>query len=139
MSFTADHFKAAQQAAGEVMPCLNGVGLTRKFNGLFSFTTDGFPILGESPQLQGFWSAQAVWITHAGGVGKAVAEWIVNGEPTMDLHECDINRFHPHAYSRSYVRTRAAQQYREVYDVIHPLQQIAEPSQPSTHTVPCTS
>ena len=127
MSFTADHFSAAQEAAGEVMPCLDGVGLTRKFNGLFSFTTDGFPILGEAPQLRGFWSAQAVWITHAGGVGKAVAEWIVNGEPTMDLHECDINRFHPHAYSRSYVRTRAAQQYREVYDVIHPLQQIAEP------------
>lgn len=127
MSFTANHFKAAQQAAGEVMPCLDGVGLTRKFNGLFSFTTDGFPILGESPQLRGFWSAQAVWITHAGGVGKAVAEWIVNGEPTEDLHECDINRFHPHAYSRQYVRARAAQQYREVYDIIHPLQQITEP------------
>ena len=73
MSFTVDLFKAAQQAAGEVMPCLDGVGLTRKFNGLFSFTTDGFPILGEAPQLRGFWSAQAVWITHAGGVGKAVA------------------------------------------------------------------
>ena len=56
-------------------------------------------------------------------MGKAVAEWIVNGEPTTDLRECDIRRFHPHAYSRSYVRARAAQQYREVYDIIHPLQQ----------------
>ena len=127
MPFTEDHFEAALSAAGEVMPCLNGAGLTRRFNGLFSFTQDGFPILGEAPQLRGFWCAQAVWITHAGGIGKAVAEWIVNGEPTMDLRECDINRFHPHAYSRSYVRTRAAQQYREVYDVIHPLQQISAP------------
>ena len=127
MPFTEDHFEAALSAAGEVMPCLNGAGLTRRFNGLFSFTQDGFPILGEAPQLRGFWSAQAVWITHAGGIGKAVAEWIVNGEPTMDLRECDIDRFHPHAYSRSYVRTRAAQQYREVYDVIHPLQQISAP------------
>ena len=61
------------------------------------------------------------------GVGKAVAEWIVNGEPTTDLHECDILRFHPHAHSRSYVRARAAQQYREVYDIIHPLQQMDSP------------
>ena len=101
--------------------------MTRKFNGLFSFTTDGFPVLGESPEVRGFWSAQAVWITHAGGIGKAVAEWIVNGEPTIDLRECDIRRFHPHALSRPYVRARAAQQYREVYDIIHPRQQATNP------------
>ena len=127
MQFTADHFQAAYNAAGEVMPALKGVGLTRKFNGLFSFNQDGFPILGEAPQLRGFWSAQAVWITHAGGVGRAVAEWIVNGEPTIDLRECDIARFHPHAFDRSYVKTRASQLYREVYDIIHPLQQPTEP------------
>ena len=109
------------------MPSLKGIELTRKFNGLFSFTTDSFPILGEAPQVNGFWSAQAVWITHAGGIGKAVAEWIVNGEPTIDLGQCDIARFHPHAYSRSYVRARASQQYREVYDIIHPMQQISDP------------
>ena len=101
--------------------------MKRKFNGLFSFTTDSFPILGEAPKLRGFWSAQAVWITHAGGIGKAVAEWIVNGTPTTDLRECDIARFHPHALTRPYIRARAAQQYREVYDIIHPLQQISEP------------
>ena len=125
--FPAEHFEQALAAAGEVLPGLKGVGLTRRLNGLFSFTTDGFPVLGESPQVRGFWSAQAVWITHAGGVGKAVAEWIVNGEPTTDLRECDIRRFHAHAYGRSYVRARAAQQYREVYDIIHPRQQIANP------------
>ena len=127
LPFTPPHFEKAMAAAGEVLPSLKGVGLTRKLNGVFSFTTDGFPVLGESPQVRGFWSAQAVWITHAGGVGKAVAEWIVNGEPTTDLRECDIGRFHAHACSRSYVRARAAQQYREVYDIIHPRQQIADP------------
>ena len=60
-------------------------------------------------------------------MGKAVAEWIVNGEPTTDLRECDIRRFHPHAYTRPYVRARAAQQYREVYDIIHPRQQMENP------------
>ena len=127
MSFTPSHFEASMTAAGDVLPALKGVGLTRKFNGLFSFTTDGFPVLGESPQVKGFWSAQAVWITHAAGVGRAVAEWIVNGEPTLDLRECDIRRFYPHALSRRYVRARAAQQYREVYDIIHPRQQMDDP------------
>ncbi len=127
MEFTPQHFESAMAAAGELMPSLKGVGLTRKFNGLFSFTTDGFPVLGESPHVRGFWSAQAVWITHAGGVGKAVAEWIVNGEPTSDLRECAIRRFHPHSYTQTYVQERAAQQYREVYDIIHPRQQIANP------------
>ena len=127
MPFTPDHFQNAMTAAREVMPAVKGAGLTRKFNGLFSFTTDGFPVLGESPQVRGFWSAQAVWISHAGGVGRAVAEWIVNGEPTADIRECDIRRFHPHALSRPYVRARAAQQYREVYDIIHPQQQMGSP------------
>ena len=125
--FTPQHFERAMAAAHELLPALKGAGLTRKFNGMFSFTTDGFPVLGEAPQVRGFWSAQAVWITQAGGVGKAVAEWIVNGEPTTDLRECDIRRFHPHAYTRSYVRARAAQQYREVYDIIHPRQQMENP------------
>jgi glycine cleavage system T protein len=125
--FTPAHFERAMKAAHELLPGLKGAGLTRKFNGMFSFTTDGFPVLGEAPQARGFWSAQAVWITQAGGVGKAVAEWIVNGEPTTDLRECDIRRFHPHAYTRPYVRARAAQQYREVYDIIHPHQQMENP------------
>ena len=123
MVFTPSHFERARVSAGEVMPALKGAQLDYGFNGMFSFTTDGFPVLGESPQVKGFWSAQAVWITHSGGVGRAVAEWIADGKPAVDLRECDIARFHPHAYDREYVRARSAQQYREVYDIIHPLQQ----------------
>ena len=123
LPFTPSHFDATLEKAGEILPAIRGAALSRKFNGVFSFTPDGFPILGESPQVAGFWSAQAVWITHAAGVGRAVAEWIVNGEPSVDLRESDIRRFHPHALSRPYVRDRSAQQYREVYDIIHPRQQ----------------
>ena len=127
MPFALTHFEAAMASAAELLPSLQDVGLTRRLNGIFSFTNDGFPVLGESPQVRGFWSAQAVWITHAGGVGKAVAEWIVSGDPTLDLRECDIRRFHPHALSRPYIRARAAQLYREVYDIIHPQQQMTHP------------
>ena len=122
MAFTPSHFTRALSAAGEVMPALKDTPLDYSFNGMFSFTTDGFPVLGESPQVKGFWSAQAVWITHSGGVGRAVAEWIVDGQASVDLRESDISRFHPHAYSGEYIRERSAQQYREVYDIIHPLQ-----------------
>ena len=120
-------FEHGREKGGEVVPALQGVELERKVNGMFSFTPDGMPLLGESPQVSGFWLAEAVWITHAGGVGKAVAEWIVEGTPMSDLRECDISRFHPHARTRPYVSQRGAQQYREVYDIIHPLQQMDSP------------
>ena len=127
MPFPPQHFQPAVTAAGELLPSLRNVTLASKLNGIFSFTNDGFPVLGESPQLPGFWSAQAVWITHAAGVGQAVAQWIASGDPGVDLHECDVRRFHAHALSRPYVRARAAQQYREVYDIIHPRQQMTHP------------
>ena len=122
-SFTPEHFDKAISVTREVFPSIGNFDLVRKFNGIFSFTPDGFPILGESPVVKGFWSAQAVWVTHAAGVGKAVAEWVIHGEPGIDLRECDIRRFHEYTQSSNFVRARASQQYKEVYDIIHPLQQ----------------
>jgi len=127
LKFTPEHFEVARQAAVELIPALGAVDLTYKINGMFSFTPDGMPVLGESAEVKGFWVAEAVWVTHGGGVGKAVAEWMSNGTPGMDLREADINRFPPHAHATNYVKTRGAQQYREVYDIIHPLQQMEHP------------
>ena len=53
-------------------------------NGLFSFTPDGGSLLGESREVRGFWIAEAVWITHAIGVGKVMAEWMTDGVPSID-------------------------------------------------------
>ena len=125
--WTPLHFESALESAAELLPPLRGVELVHKLNGMFSFTTDAMPLLGESPEVKGFWSAQAVWITHAGGVAKAVAEWMVEGSTSVDVREADVARFHSHAVSRPYVRTRAAQQYREVYDIKHPLEPVTEP------------
>ena len=127
MPWTPDHFKKALEVTKDILPTLSGATITDKYNGMFSFTPDAFPIMGESPSVKGFWSAQAVWITHAGGVARTMAEWIDTGYPTMDMREMDIARFHPHEISASYVRTRSAQQYREIYDIKHPMQQIQEP------------
>jgi glycine cleavage system aminomethyltransferase T/glycine/D-amino acid oxidase-like deaminating enzyme len=126
LPFTPDDFKVAWAAARELLPPLRAAELTTKFNGMFAFTVDGFPVLGES-RVRGFWTAVGVWITHAGGVGKAIAEWMTFGEPAADVHEADINRFLPHQKTQLYVDLRCAQNYREVYDIIHPAQPISAP------------
>ena len=125
--FTPEHFEAAHADAVELLPALRGAGLAHRINGIFSFTPDGMPLIGPSPDVRGFWVAEAIWITHAGGAGKAAAEWMTSGAPEVDLHEADLNRFPAHALSSAYVEARGAQQYREVYDIIHPLQQMENP------------
>ncbi len=124
--FTAEDFDVAQQATEELFPALRGKQYPTQFNGMFVFTTDGFPIMGESA-VPGFWLAIGVWVTHSGGVGKAIAEWMTYGETELDLREANCHRFHPHALSKKYIAARTAQQYREVYDIIHPLQQMEHP------------
>ncbi|HYT27199.1 MAG TPA: FAD-dependent oxidoreductase, partial [Actinomycetota bacterium] len=127
MPFTPNDFKQAWADAQELLPALRGTEVAESLNGLFSFTPDGLPLVGESRDVPGFWVAEAVWITHAAGVGKATAEWIAEGAPGTDLRECDLHRFDAFARSPAYVRRRAVQQYDEVYDVIHPQQPMEEP------------
>jgi glycine cleavage system T protein len=125
--FTPQHFDVAHGAAEELIPALKGKEYPTQFNGMFAFTADGMPIMGPVAEVDGLWAAVGVWVTHAGGVGKAIAEWMVEGAPSVDLHEADISRFHPHVFAKPYVYARSAQQYREVYDIIHPLQQMDHP------------
>ncbi len=127
MEFTPEHFSAAREAADELLPALRRAGLDYRINGLFSFTPDGLPLLGESVDVRGLWVAEAVWITHGGGVGQVVAEWMDSRAPQIDLRDADVNRFGPHVYTPEYVDARGAQQYREVYDIIHPLEQMDHP------------
>jgi len=104
--FAAEAFRPAWRDAVELLPALARVGIADAYNGMFSFTPDGFPLIGEAADLRGFWVAEAVWITHAGGVAKAVAESMERGRPAIDLHECDLNRFEPHALTPAYARAR---------------------------------
>lgn len=125
--FTEADFGTAQAAADELLPALKGKRYPTTFNGMFAFTPDGMPIMGETPQVSNFWLALGVWVTHSGGVGKAIAEWMTQGYPETDVREANVSRFHAHVSNRSYFHARCAQQYREVYDIIHPRQQMAYP------------
>jgi hypothetical protein len=100
---------------------------SRSINGMFSFTPDAGSIVGESANVRGVWVCEAVWVTHAAGMARQAVEWMVTGEPSYDMAEADANRFYPFQLTPPYVRERGAQQYREVYDVIHPRQQPSSP------------
>lgn len=118
--FTPEDFVKPWQDALELIPALKQAGVKRGINGIFSFTPDGMPLLGESQKVRGFWAAEAIWVTHSAGVGKQMAEWIVNGAPTIDLELCDINRFDTYAQSPAYYKKRSIENYEKVYDIHHP-------------------
>ena len=122
MPFTEDDFEPAWQAAVELIPALADSKLEEAFNGIFSFTPDGYSIIGEHRELPGFWVAEAVWVTHSAGVARATAEWIIDGTPSIDTHECDLYRFEDVARSPSFILQTSSQAFVEVYDVIHPHQ-----------------
>jgi len=128
LKFTEDDFADAWTETQSLLPATQEAKVEEGINGLFSFTTDNFPLLGESPDVKGFWVAEAVWVTHSAGVGRAVAEWLVDGYcSSFDLHECDVNRFEQHQLSPEYVLARDCQNFVEVYDILHPLQPSGDP------------
>jgi glycine cleavage system aminomethyltransferase T/glycine/D-amino acid oxidase-like deaminating enzyme len=126
--FTQADFEPQMQHALELMPEIVGdesVGVKYAINGILSLTPDGMPILGESPDVKGLWSAAAVWVKEGPGTGKALAEWIVHGESEIDLHSSDIARFHEHQKTRAHVRARAAEGFNKTYGIVHPGEQWA--------------
>ncbi|MFC8334260.1 GcvT family protein [Streptomyces olivaceus] len=125
--FTPEDWAPSWGECRRLMPALREAEIDSGFNGVFSFTPDGMPVIGESRALRGFWLAEAVWVTHSAGVARAVAEWMVDGRPSLDVHECDLTRFEEAQRSPAYLRERGAQQFAEVYDVIHPLQPMERP------------
>lgn len=122
MPFTEEDFAPAWRAAVDLIPALGDSKVEEAFNGIFSFTPDGFSIMGEHRELPGFWVAEAVWVTHSAGVARATAEWIVDGTPSVDTHECDLYRFEDVARSPEFVTQTSSQAFVEVYDVLHPHQ-----------------
>src|SRR5688572_10498454 len=129
LEFTPETFAETWSWATELVPALRNPGarIDHGINGIFSFTPDGNPLMGESPDVKGFWLCEAVWVTHACGVGRAMAEWLVDGGSPTDLHEADVNRFEAHQLAPSYIHDRGVQNYIEVYDIIHPLQPMEDP------------
>jgi dimethylglycine oxidase len=122
LPFTDEDFAPAWAQCKLLLPCLETAKIDNGFNGIFSFTPDGGPLIGESPDLAGFWIAEAVWVTHSAGVARAVAQLLVHGRSDTDLHDCDVHRFEDIQVAPEYVNETGQQNFIEIYDVLHPLQ-----------------
>jgi glycine cleavage system aminomethyltransferase T/glycine/D-amino acid oxidase-like deaminating enzyme len=124
--FTADDFAPQLEHARQLFPDLlgrPGLQTRQAINGLLSLTPDGHPLVGETPEVKGLWSAAAVWIKEGAGVGRVVAEWITDGSPEIDPHSADISRLYPHSRTRTHVRARAAEGFPKIYGIAHPREQ----------------
>src|SRR6266568_4104034 len=126
--FTQADFAPQMEHALELMPEIVGdekVGVKYAINGILSLTPDGMPVLGESSDVAGLWSASAVWVKEGPGTGKTLAEWMVHGDSQIDVHVSDAARFHDHQKTRAHVRARAAEGFNKTYGIVHPSEQWA--------------
>ncbi|KAK0941796.1 hypothetical protein LTR29_006688 [Friedmanniomyces endolithicus] len=122
LDFTPEDFEPAWEASKKLLPVLREAEITDGFNGIFSFTPDGGPIVGQHPTLDGFYVAEAVWVTHSAGVAKALAELLTTGCSEVDLADCDLARFEEVQLAPAYVSETSQQNFVEVYDILHPMQ-----------------
>ena len=98
------------------VPAFAEVGVKQAYNGAIAYTPDGNPIVGPAWGLRNFWlnEGHSFGITAAGGAGWQLAEWIVDGEPTVDMMGVDPRRFGPYA-ARGYLREKNEEAYRNVF------------------------
>ncbi|MGH7070350.1 MAG: GcvT family protein [Acetobacteraceae bacterium] len=116
-------FEPLMQAALERVPALERAGIKQFINGPESFTPDGNFILGEAPELRGFYVGtgfNAFGIAAGGGAGRALAEWIATGEAPMDLAAVDIRRFGQPHRARGWVKARTLEAYGKHYAIAWP-------------------
>ena len=122
-----EHFELPMAKAMEILPVLGNLGIRHFLNGPESFTPDNRFIVGEAPEVRNFYVAagfNSQGILSSAGVGRAVAEWIVEGHPTMDLSEIDIVRFHPFQVNRRYLQARTRESVGLLYAMHWPYRQM---------------
>ena len=118
-----DHFQQLSDPAMQRTPCLAQAGIARLVNGPEGFTPDGDAILGPAPELDNVFVAvgfNAFGIAAGGGAGRMLAEWIIEGEPSLNIWPLDIRRFGPHHRSRAYNVARTGELYGKHYTIHWP-------------------
>ena len=109
------------EAAIARVPAFAEVGIKQVYNGAIPYTPDGSPIVGPAWEKRNLWlnEGHSFGITAAGGAGWQLAEWIVHGEPSIDMMGVDPRRFGPYATS-GYLRQKTVEAYRKVFTVHFP-------------------
>ena len=115
-------FEPIMEGAIRRVPAMEEARVSRVINGPEAFTPDNEYILGES-EVRGFWVAagfSAHGIAGAGGIGRQMATWIVDGQPELDLWKMDIRRFGAAYRSQAYTLARSVENYATYYDIHYP-------------------
>jgi dimethylglycine dehydrogenase len=109
------------EAAIARVPAFGEVGVKKVYNGAIAYTPDGSPIVGPAPGARNFWlnEGHSFGVTAAGGAGWQLAEWIVEGEPSIDMLGVDPRRFGPYA-DTGYLVEKNEEAYAKVFTVHYP-------------------
>jgi dimethylglycine dehydrogenase len=109
-------------------PVLERTGINRWVNGAFTFSPDGNPLVGPVPGIRNYWSACAVMagFLQGGGVGKALAEWMIHGETEEDIFGMDVARFGSYAENMQYIKEKTGQFYSRRFVMTYPNEQLWE-------------
>ena len=121
-----EHFQPLADLAAGRVPALANVGIRQLVNGAEAFTPDGSFILGEAPELRGYFVGagfNAYGVAAAGGAGQALAEWIEAGEAPEDLWPVDIRRFGAPHRDTDWVKSRTVELYGKHYTMAWPLEE----------------
>ena len=110
----------------ERYPALQDVGVKTWVNGAFTFSPDGNPLVGPVPGKPGYWCACAVMagFLQGGGVGKSLAEWMIEGEPEADVFCMDVARYGKFAENQRYIRETTGQFYSRRFVMTYPNEQL---------------
>ncbi len=103
------------------VPAFGEVGVKKVYNGAIAYTPDGSPIVGPAPGVRNFWlnEGHSFGVTAAGGAGWQLAEWMVEGEPTVDMLGVDPRRFGPYAQT-GYLVQKNEEAYAKVFTIHYP-------------------
>ncbi len=106
-------------------PCLGEAGIKTVINGPFTFAPDGNPLVGPVPGVPGYWAACAVMagFSQGGGVGLALAEWMVHGETSSDVFAMDVARFGDWT-TNAYTRDKVRENYQRRFSITYPNQEL---------------
>lgn len=121
-----DHITPQLEAAMNRVPAISEAGIQLFFNGPESFTPDDRYLLGEVPELPGFFVAcgfNSVGVQSAGGAGRVLADWIIDGHPPMDLSDVDVRRMLPFQNNAKYLYDRTVEGLGLLYAMHWPYRQ----------------
>jgi dimethylglycine dehydrogenase len=121
----------------ERFPVLQDVGIKRWVNGAFTFTPDGNPLVGPVAGIPNYWAACGCMsgFSQCAGIGLALANWIVDGDPGLNAFGMDVARFGPYASEDRYLRDTTAQFYARRFVMAYPNEQL--PAGRPLKTTPC--